>query len=64
MVSQIVCQVCQLLMPAVPPGSLTECPHCLSVYRVDEMHELCLLEDPKRNPFEESPVRSTQSEVA
>jgi hypothetical protein len=54
MLSQIVCPACGLLMPAVPPGTMTDCPHCLSVYRVDEMHELSMLEGPKRHPNEAS----------
>jgi hypothetical protein len=43
-VSRIVCQVCQGLMPAVPAGNLTQCPHCHSIYRLDETLELALLE--------------------
>jgi hypothetical protein len=35
-----------LQMPAVPPGGMTQCPHCGSVYRLDEMCELTLLESP------------------
>ena len=59
MISQIVCPACELLMPAVPPGALTDCPHCLSIYRVDEMHELAMVEGPKRNPLEQTAEQTT-----
>jgi hypothetical protein len=46
-VSMMVCPHDGELMPAVPPGGMTTCPHCGSVYRLDEMCELSLLEGPQ-----------------
>ena len=57
--STITCPFDGLRMPAVPPGNLTSCPHCGSVYRYDEMCELAALEPPKRDPHQDG-VRDRQ----